>query len=369
MVKGNIMRKERNIGIDLLRIVSMCMIIMIHMNGYGKASENIDAFSLNCFLAQILNFLIACSVNCYALISGFVNCAKMEEKNSLHQFLKLWWQVLFYSIVIMLVFKGLYPDEISKRQTLEAFLPATSIQYWYFTFYIPVLFLMPYLNFFIEKINIFSMRKMIGLLFILFSLIPWIFQTDWFGLKGGFSTFWLIILYLFGGWIRKELDYKESWLKVCQTRCLLLVLGALIMIQIILRFGLDRIGVMIGTENILMHDFSSYTSPFVVAEAVALTLLFARLKFPGDKIRTLISKMGATSFGVYLIHDNQFIRNYVMMDKLTGIGQLNSIVYLAAMVGIAIGIYVCCSIIELLRAWIFRRIGIMWNNHCTFIDE
>lgn len=372
MVKGNaIMRKERNIGIDLLRIVSMCMIIMIHMNGYGKASENIDAFSLRYFSAQMLSFLITCSVNCYALISGFVNCAKTEEKNRFHNFLRLWCRVLFYSVVIMFIFKGLYPSEITIRQMLEAFFPAMSMQYWYFTFYIPVWVLSPYLNALLWEKDIISMRKLIASLFILFTFIPWIFQTDWFGLNGGFSPFWLIILYLFGMWIRKELDCKESWFRHCKKRYLLLGVCVLIMIQMAIRFGLDRIGAMVDTENILMHDFSSYTSPFVVAEAVMLTFLFARLKFSTDKTRTMIDKMSAASFGVYLIHDNQFIRDYIMMDKLTGIGQLNSIFYLVAMVGGGIGIYVCCSMVELLRGWIFRKIGIMWNNmrECIFVDE
>ena len=40
---------RRNVGIDLLRIVSMCMIIVIHMNSYGKASEMIDVFFFQVF--------------------------------------------------------------------------------------------------------------------------------------------------------------------------------------------------------------------------------------------------------------------------------------------------------------------------------
>lgn len=37
----------------------MCMIIMIHMNGYGKASEMIDAFSFKYFLSKGIIFFTA----------------------------------------------------------------------------------------------------------------------------------------------------------------------------------------------------------------------------------------------------------------------------------------------------------------------
>lgn len=363
------MRKERNIGIDLLRIVSMCMIIMIHMNGYGKASENIDAFSLKHFVAQALGFLVACAVNSYALISGFVNCTKTTKQNSFYSFFRLWGQVLFYSVLIMLIFKSLYPDEISIRQMIEAFFPAMSMQYWYFTFYIPVLLLMPYFNFFLEKIDICFIRKMIALLFLLFSVIPWVCQTDWFGLDGGFSTFWLIILYLLGAWIRKEMDNPDSWMVRCKKRYLFLILCVLVGGQVILRNGLDIIGIMLGKENGLMHSFGSYTSPFMVAEAIVLILLFAKLQFPHDRMQTFISKMGAASFGVYLMHDNQFVRQYILIDNLSGIGQLNTVMYLVAMVGTAIVIYISCALLELVRGWIFKNVGSIWGKQRAFIDE
>lgn len=362
------MRKERNIGIDLLRIVSMCMIIMIHMNGYGKASENIDAFSLRYFVAQTLSFLIACAVNCYALISGFVNGSKTTKQNSFYSFFRLWGQVLFYSVLIMLIFKSLYPDEISLRQMIEAFFPAMSMQYWYFTFYIPVLLLIPYLNFLVEKMDICFMRKMIALLFLLFSVIPWVCQTDWFGLDGGFSAFWLIILYLFGAWIRKEMDNHDSWIVSCKKRYLLLILCGLVVGQVILRYGLDRIGIMLGKENGLMHSFVNSTSPFIVGEAIVLFLLFANLKIQNEKWKRVIVRLGTASFGVYLIHDNQFVRNYILMDKLLEIGELNTVLYFIVMIGIAVSIYICCAIVELIRGWIFKKVS-SYGKQRAFIDE
>lgn len=348
---------KRNVGIDLLRIVSMCMIIVIHMNGYGKASEMIDAFSFKYFLLQGITFFVTCSVNIYAMISGFVGGgSKVVFGNSIRKFRKLWFQVFFYSIFLTQIFKIMYPVQISRRQMIESVFPAMSMQYWYFTFYIPIIFLAPYLNQMVSYMDIVIMRKFIALLFLTFSVVPWIFQTDWFGLDGGFSVFWLIILYTFGLWLKRESEMADSPLARCRKSWLLFSLTGLIVVQVFLRYVLDRLGEVSGMGSELMHAFNSYTSPLIVLEACMMVLLFERLKFHGAKKLAWISELGAASFGVYLIHDNRFVREYIMMDHLVKIGQFETIVYGAAMVGVSVGIYASCAVVELIRKYISRRI-------------
>ncbi len=348
---------KRNTGIDLLRIVSMCMIIVIHMNGYGKASELIDVFSFKYFLSQAIAFFVACSVNVYAMISGFVGGGRTDHKSSIRRFLKLWLHVFFYSILFMLVFKAMYPAEISKRQMLEAALPAMSMQYWYFTFYIPVLFLIPYLNQMISNMDIVIMRGLIAMLFLFFSAIPWIFQTDWFGLDGGFSVFWLIILYLFGAWLRKESEMMDSTLARCRKFWLSICIAGLIVVQVLLRYMLDKLGETMGVDSGIMHAFNSYTSPFIVLEACAMVILFGKMKLSDRKKSSQwITELGAASFGVYLIHDNQFFREYIIMDHLVNIGQFNIMAYVMTMIGVSIGIYAGCAVVELIRKYIGCKI-------------
>ena len=345
----------RNIGIDLLRIVSMCMIIVIHMNGYGKASEMIDAFSFKYYLSQGITFFVTCSVNIYAMISGFVGGSKVVSGNSVRKFLKLWLQVFFYSIFLTQIFNIMYPAQISRRQMIESVFPAMSMQYWYFTFYIPVIFLAPYLNQMVSYMGIVIMRKLIALLFLIFSVIPWVFQTDWFGLDGGFSVFWLIILYTFGLWLKRESEMVDSPLDRCRKSWLLFSLTGLIVMQVFLRYVLDRFEEVSGGSG-FMHAFNNYTSPFIVLEACVMVLLFGKLDLSEKKKLKWISKLGGASFGVYLIHDNQFVRNYIMMDRLSKIGELNTMMYVMTMVGVSVGIYACCAVVELIRKYFSRGI-------------
>lgn len=80
-----------------------------------------------------------------------------------------------------------------------------------------------------------------------------------------------------------------------------------------------------------------------------MVLLFGRLKLSETKKVRWITELGTASFGVYLIHDNQFVREHIMMDRLEGIGRLNPAAYTLAMLGCAVGIYICCAVVELLR--------------------
>lgn len=351
------MKTTRNTGVDLLRIVSMCMIVMIHMNSYGKASTGIETYSVKYFVSQGLSFWISCAVNCYALISGFVNNTTDFSRRHFKSIARMWGKVFTYSVGLMVVFVLFRGIELTDKKTMAAaFFPAMSMQYWYFTDYLPVVFLMPFMNLFLEKIDLKKLRQLVMVLLLLFSVIPWVTQTDWFDLNNGFSTFWLIILYIVGAWIRKELPEC----KVSQ-RTLLISLFALIGFQVIIRFSLDMIGNIIGREN-LMHAFSGSIAPFIVLEACIMLMLFARIKWTRQTVQDIISKIGMTSFGVYLIHDNYYVRNYLLMNHLAFFQKYNAGVWLICMFSMAILIYGVCAILETGRRWLACQMGSLFGK-------
>lgn len=73
MIK-NLEIKERNYGIDLLRIVTMFMIVNLHVYWYGEIlwSNKLYFFSVKYNIVWLLEIICYVAVNCYALISGFV---------------------------------------------------------------------------------------------------------------------------------------------------------------------------------------------------------------------------------------------------------------------------------------------------------
>lgn len=190
-----------NYGIDALRIISMLMIVTHHVLSHGgilKSSE-----STNYWSAWLIEISVICAVNCYALISGYVG---IYTKYKISNLAFLWCRVVFYAICITIVCKCLFPSTVSIRAIISSFIPIVSGEYWYFTAYALLFLFIPILN---EGLNRLSKRKLTFLLISViivvsviqpFACIIW---TDISYLSEGYSTWWLMILYLIGGYIRK----------------------------------------------------------------------------------------------------------------------------------------------------------------------
>ena len=101
--------KERNYGIDLLRIVSMLMVVINHILRFGGVySDNLAGIGR--LLIVGMDVLCLCAVNCFALISGYVG---VRPKHKFSNIISLWLLVLFYGIVFLSVFALVAPEKIS----------------------------------------------------------------------------------------------------------------------------------------------------------------------------------------------------------------------------------------------------------------
>lgn len=85
------MQTKRNIGIDLLKIVSMLMIVTLHMLGHGGVLDNMPPMSRCYQVAWLIEIACYGAVNCYALASGF-----LTARCNIRKLMELWLQVMFY---------------------------------------------------------------------------------------------------------------------------------------------------------------------------------------------------------------------------------------------------------------------------------
>lgn len=92
------MQTKRNIGIDLLKIVSMLMIVTLHMLGHGGVLDNMPPMSRCYQVAWLIEIACYGAVNCYALASGF-----LTARCNIRKLMELWLQVMFYSLLITML--------------------------------------------------------------------------------------------------------------------------------------------------------------------------------------------------------------------------------------------------------------------------
>ena len=160
---------ERNYGIDLLKIVSMIMVALLHVLGNGILSSS-NIFSWHYELGYAIEILCFCAVNCYAIISGYLNYG---AKFRYSRILQLYLQVLFYTCLITLGFYIAKPEVVTKTVVIRALFPfAFSDVYWYFTAYFCMFFFLPFLNRLIETLDRKSCDRLMITLAMIFSFAP-----------------------------------------------------------------------------------------------------------------------------------------------------------------------------------------------------
>ena len=133
----NILVKKinRNYGIDLVRIISMILIINHHIVFHGGPFSKTQRFSSEHKIFVFLNIICVSGVNSFGLISG---CIGFHS----YKYSKLFYlsvTTFLYSFVITHLFKFFKP----KLKDESYIFPYTIfiIDYWYFTAYFLIIFI------------------------------------------------------------------------------------------------------------------------------------------------------------------------------------------------------------------------------------
>lgn len=358
------MIKERNYGIDFLRIVSMMMISTIHVMNIGGALNGISDNSAHFCIGWILNAAFCCCVNCYALISGYVGIDSKHKNSSI---INLWFLVAFYSVGITLIYKLINPQVVGLRPIASSFIPVTSHFYWYFTGYVALFVLIPIINKGINSLKEKELRRVCVLLTVVFSVLSTVTPLiakgkNAFSLDEGYSPWWLMILYIIGAYLKKYGSKifvhhsKTKWFMVFLASTLL-TFGSKVVLS-----GLNR---MIGRtgEGTLLYQ---YTSPTVLLAGIALLMIFADMKLKSP-IKKVIAFLAPMTFSVYLIHVHPCIYSFEIRNAFTKLTELPVFVYPFAIIGCGAAIYICCTMIDIPRFYLFKLLHI--RQFSEFLDR
>lgn len=341
----------RNIGIDLLRLLAMIMICLLHTLGQGGVLAKLSPMSNGWLLAIFLEVLSFGAVNCYGLISGYVG---FKSGFKPHKIISLWFHVVFYTLVFLFAFKFIYPEMVSNHSIKLSLIPVVMGHYWYITAYFGIFFFMPLINRAVEKLNFADIIRIFVIMFLAYVFWPGLNNIDTFGFSQGYSTFWLLYLYLIGACLA-----KFSNKIVVSNKSVVMVYIFCILISFI---GLYWIAYMrsIGNENFCIYNnfFLSYTSPLVLVAAICMVIFFAKMRFKNRLIKNIIDLLTPANLSVYLIQVNYFIWHkfmykYAESYALCGIGEMLIKVLLSA-----VGIFVVCTVVDYGRIYLFKKVGI-----------
>lgn len=343
------MKEGKNINIELLRFVSMMMVLMLHYLYQGRVLELTEkTCGITYYLVWCIEGICFVSVNIYMLISGYFLSKKAF---SWRRLLSFYATVLFYSLLLMITCfsVGIAPMTI---KTVLSVLPIIgSRSNWYVTVYVAILLISPILNIISNSMDKDLYKRMLVILFILFSIFPTVFfWIDQFDVHNGYSLLWYSYLYLIAAYIRRfDISISRS------TAAVLLSMLALLPVSKTVISNYFSGTALISAENV----FYNYNAFPVLGGALAFFLLAIKKekKKTIKWVNSLIMYLGKTSFGVFFIHSFVLLREQLWI-------RLGSLQYIGSPVQIAHGlacvslVYIVCSLLDFGKSFAFRACGI-----------
>lgn len=294
-----------------------------------------------------MNIICYGSVDCFGLISGWV-LSDIPFKYS--RLVHIWLQAVFICVISVIAFSIFSPDSLSLKNWIDVFIPVISGQYWYVTAYVGMYFFIPFINKSLDALTIRSLILYSFVLWVVMSLLPHFRMTDPWRLGGGASLLWLLTLYIIGASLKRICA-------IITIKNLSLYMISLFVICVIFtwcsKIIIDILAAKYNFSNNLSYWLISYRSPTVSLSAVALLILFTRVKIAAT-IRPVICLCSSLSLGIYLFHTYPltFEKLLAFTGKYIYCHNIFSCIF--SVLGCAAVIYIVCGILEYGRQKIFK---------------
>ncbi|MCX4303556.1 MAG: acyltransferase [Clostridia bacterium] len=330
---------KRKSNFEILRIISIIFILFHHFFYENVILDYTSSITINQFISQVLYSLGKIGVNIFILITGYF-CINSNFK--LKKILTIWLQTIFYSWIILVVyicFNGF--GEVGLKNILKSIFPIIYNHYWFITAYVILYILSGYLNIVLKNISRKQYIILLGVLLTIWCVLPSVMYG-----KIDFSNIdWFILMYMVGAFIQlhplKIFDNKKI------IKILLLLFAFL---------GITSIYLLDKIYYILEIDPTHFSLPMnqiiPLGISICIFLLFKNLQIENNNI---INKIASTTLGIYLIHTNILIRDFIWIDILKVNTLTNSQYLILYEVFAVVLVFLLCVVIDLIRQFIFSK--------------
>lgn len=276
--------KSRQSNYELLRIISMCGIIIIHyINGtIGGAIQNAVFPNFSWMYMHVISSICIPLVNCFVLISGYFMIN--NRYFSLRKTMDLLSITAFYGVVAYVISITIGGNAFEGKELIYAIIPFLKGKRWFVETYIILILLAPFLNKMLRFLN----KNTFQLLLIIQLLIFSVWYSIGFSapvLDDGYGIINFISLYMIGAYIR--MFGKEMMLFQFKKRKLFAIFLGLSVFTFIASYFMNPYGYAFFT-NIL--------------GAVIIFLLFSKWEIGENK---RINKISKVAFDVYFVHSDE----------------------------------------------------------------
>ncbi len=347
--------KERNSNHELMRVISMFFIVFWHVVVYTRIQGVTNQSAL--FLYNSILFILVVHVNSYILLTGYYQSKSKFNQKKIWQIINSSW---FYRIVIFALFLIFKLAQVTKVQFLKDIGPLPLDDYWFIQNYLLLYCISPFLNKLISCLDKKTFKKMLIVGFIIFSIIPCATASEFLD-NSGFTLYHFVYLYFIGAYLReypldKSYHFKIFSKKAFQIIMIVVFILCSVLNHIIYYYGLEVAkinGILSTMFEYINYCYLNYNNPLIIIQSIAYFYLFTTLDLKSKFLNNLSKLM----LGVYFIHENKYLRGTIYSWFRLNSPSRNSMKFIPYMFGVAIIIFVLCTIIEKIRQVIFKLIS------------
>ena len=335
--------KQRNVNMDLLRIVSMLLIVFLHSIDHSGVLEQSENCGMGMyFYVRFTYALCQVCVNIYVMLSGYF---MVNSRFRLHKLVTLWMEAAFYSFVFKLAFMLSGSERFSVVSLASCLFPILTGRYWFLTIYVGMYLIAPFLNVLIRAMD----RRMHSLL----NLTLFAVMSLWSSVHpaiagmnsgGGWGLAWFAVMYLAAAWFR--LYYAPGRKPAACFAGFLAIPLFMAAAQVALRVGANIPGA--GMLGAVVGNWFRYDSAPVYMMTLCLFAGFLNVKIRNEKLSKAIISIAPLTLGVYLIHAHANVSPW-SWEVLNLPSRMDSVVFPVIQLASVLGIFAICAVIDAAR--------------------
>lgn len=343
--------KRRDSNLELFRIVTMLLIIAHHyVVNSGLYHEVLpeEPISGKTVFYYLFGAWGKTGINCFVLITGYFMCT---SSISLRKYSKLLLEVLFYNIVLTCVFALARPEEFSVVRFVYNIMPVKSVAQGFVGAFLLFYLFIPFLNILIRQLDRIKHLLLIALCLFTYTVIG----TMPLPVSMNYVS-WFCVIYLIGSYLRfyppppsvfvadrvpllagRKITAARFWGAATAVSLLLSMVSIVVCMYISAYMN----------RNLQYWFVSDSNKMLALLTSVTAFMFFKHLNIGYSRT---INIMGASTFGVLLIHANSdAMRRWLWQDTLHNVAWFdNGLYWLHAIVSV-MAIFIVCTAIDRVR--------------------
>ena len=360
------MNSKRSANIELLRIISMILIVLHHICAHGEIEFAFP--SMNAIIRQMFYTSGGgTGNNLFILIAGYFSAS--SSKLSLNKICKLVLLVVFYSVFLYILSCAFGATDFSIKGLLISTIPFISNGYWFVNCYLLVYICSPLLVQSINRVSKQNIQLIICVLFVVFYFFQQILSQFIHINDFGYTKLaWMFFVYIVGAYIRIYNVKIQNRLYVFLWLCAAVLV--LFTVSILSVYGVDdgsTVGIVLRRTVTLLTN-KGVNGTMNILLSIILFLIFCDCTVDSKCIVSIAS----ITFPVYLFHDNVVFRQYLWTNIFHTSEWWDKSLFVVYLFATTIVIFIVTYLIEFIRTRLIDKLiyqSKIYNSLITRLED